>query len=178
MLIVSLQIMSGGPFWVPPNPQGRPTAASLKGGGGGAGDGSDDDGIGQEAVQEYLRKTGSSGGDAGGSGFGEGSRRNDKRTKSRGARFDADHFQDLLRNVDTTRASINTVMTFALDNARFAKDITYMLVQSLCVPETPWPRKLARLYCLNDILFNSNADVSQAINYRLAIQVRLPRARG
>lgn len=64
-------------------------------------------------------------------------------------------------------------MEFAMDFAYASQDVIDMLTQSLCLPDTPWPKRLARLYCLSDILYNSNASVSNAASYRGLIQASL-----
>ena len=63
-----------------------------------------------------------------------------------------DELQTLLRAVTLESDSIWSVSSFAVANAEFATDIVSLIVESCCVDQTPIPRKLARLYCLSDIL--------------------------
>lgn len=69
-------------------------------------------------------------------------------------------------------------MGFALDNADFATQIATALRDSLMLPDTPAPKKVARLFLVSDILHNSSAGVKNASIYRTRFMVRAvaPRA--
>ncbi len=64
-------------------------------------------------------------------------------------------------------------MGFCLDHSDSSSDVVDLLVESLMLPETPPARKIARLYCISDVLFNSSAPVRHAASYRSLIQSRL-----
>ncbi len=76
----------------------------------------------------------------------------------------------LLQTVDRSRGKVCDTMMCALFHAVDAKDVVAMIAQSLSLPETPWEKKLARLYVLSDLLFNSNANVPHASAFRSYIQ--------
>ncbi|MCO5598769.1 hypothetical protein L7F22_052868 [Adiantum nelumboides] len=84
------------------------------------------------------------------------------------ARFDA-----MLRSLTGRRERIARVMLFALEYAHCAKEITDRLIQSLLVPSTPLPRKLARLHAISDILHNCSAPASSAWRYRSLFESRM-----
>lgn len=48
-----------------------------------------------------------------------------------------------------------------------------LVAQSLMLPATPIPRKIARLYVVSDILANSSAPMASAWKYRAAFENRL-----
>lgn len=52
--------------------------------------------------------------------------------------------------------------------------IVSIIVQSLLLPETPIPRKLARLYLVSDVLHNSSAAIHNAWRYRMVFEAALP----
>lgn len=53
--------------------------------------------------------------------------------------------------------------------------IAQTICESLMINETPIPVKLARLYLLSDILFNSSAPIRNASQYRTEFQGFLPK---
>lgn len=65
-------------------------------------------------------------------------------------------------------------MVFALDNADAAGDVVDILQESLTLPETAPPTKLARLFLVSDILHNSTAPVRNASRYRSKLEAALP----
>jgi U2-associated protein SR140 len=95
-------------------------------------------------------------------------RRKEERAKLR--THDEDKLGMLLRNLTSERAKIREVMGFALDHAEEAKDVVEILTESLCIKETPIPKKLARLFAISDILYNSSAPVKNASAYRSFLQ--------
>lgn len=79
----------------------------------------------------------------------------------------------MLRSLTGRRERIARVMLFALEYAFCAKEITDRLIQSLLLPSTPLPRKLARLHAISDILHNCSAPASGAWRYRSLFESRL-----
>lgn len=80
----------------------------------------------------------------------------------------------LLSSLIPRRERIAQCMALALDHAYAAEAVAAQLVQSLLVPSTPIPRKVARLYVVSDILHNSAAPVPHAWRYRDAFSPHLP----
>lgn len=80
----------------------------------------------------------------------------------------------MLRNLRVERADICAAMLFAVNNSDAASEIVEITKDSLTLPETPPPVKIARLFLLSDILHNSTARVPNASRYRTKIQVVLP----
>ena len=74
-------------------------------------------------------------------------------------------FEELLRDINTNRMRVMFAMGFALDHAEQSKDVVELLSNSLIPPETPIPKKIARLYVLSDILANCNLPVKNAFTY-------------
>lgn len=86
------------------------------------------------------------------------------------ARFDA-----MLRSLNGRRERIARIMLFALEHAYCARAISDRLIESLLVPLTPIPRKLARIHVISDILHNCSAPASSAWRYRSLFESRLER---
>ena len=69
-------------------------------------------------------------------------------------------------------------MMFAIENTELAQDVVDTLVESLTISQTPLPLKVARMYLVSDILYNSgSAQVKNATMYRTLIQPKLPEVR-
>ena len=81
----------------------------------------------------------------------------------------------LLRTLTPRRERIARCMVLALDHAYAADAVAARIAASLVLPHTPIPRKLARLYVVSDILFNSAARVPHAWRYRDAFEPHLVR---
>jgi len=64
-------------------------------------------------------------------------------------------------------------MAFALDHAEHAKEIVDIVTDSMCILDTPVPKKIARLFLISDILYNSSAPVKNASAYRSMFQASL-----
>lgn len=79
-------------------------------------------------------------------------------------------FLVMLRGLTLRRERIARCMVFAIDHANAAEDVAEILATSLLLPSTPIPRKMARLYVLSDILFNSTAPVPHAWRYQEAVE--------
>jgi len=81
---------------------------------------------------------------------------------------------DLLRSVSMDRASVRDVMGWSLDHADCARDVVAHLVDSLTLDATPLPKKIARLYVVSDLLYNSSAPIPNASAFRALLQEALP----
>ena len=78
----------------------------------------------------------------------------------------ADEFASMLRQMTAARRTISDAMVFAISHSNCARDVVEIVVDSLVLPETPVPTKLARFYFVSDVLFNSTAPVANASSYR------------
>ncbi|KAE8220625.1 hypothetical protein CF319_g5881 [Tilletia indica] len=83
-------------------------------------------------------------------------------------------FMAMLRSLTPRRERIARCMMFALDHAHACDQVVDVLCQSLLIPSTPIPRKLARLYVVSDILHNSANPMPNVWKYRLVLEKRLP----
>jgi len=86
---------------------------------------------------------------------------------------DAEKFEDMLRDLTTDRQSIAEGMAFALDHAEQAKEIVEIITDAMSIIDTPVAKKIARLFLISDILYNSSAPVKNASAYRSAFQYSL-----
>ncbi|CAO1631482.1 unnamed protein product [Parajaminaea phylloscopi] len=82
-------------------------------------------------------------------------------------------FEAMLRSITPRRERIARAMEFAMDHANAAETVTDILTQSLLIPSTPVPRKLARLHVVSDVLHNSAAPVPNAWKYRSSMESRM-----
>ncbi|KAL4074175.1 hypothetical protein J3A83DRAFT_4234125 [Scleroderma citrinum] len=82
-------------------------------------------------------------------------------------------FEAILRGLSGKRGELARCMTFSLEHAEAAREVTDIIISSLLVDSTPVPRKIARLYLICDILHNSAATVPSAWKYRQEFQARL-----
>lgn len=99
-----------------------------------------------------------------------------KRSSSRRLRSrERDEFMDRLRGLSLNRTKIAYGMGFALDHAEEAKEIVEIITESLSLDETPIPKKVARLFLVSDILYNSTAPVPNASAYRTEFREQLPK---
>ncbi|KAJ9473845.1 Nucleolin protein Nsr1 [Pseudozyma hubeiensis] len=83
-------------------------------------------------------------------------------------------FCSMLRSLTPRRERIARITSFALDHSSSYPSIVDILTTSLLQPSTPIPRKLARLYCISDLLHNSGTPISNAWRYRAAVEEKLP----
>jgi len=84
-------------------------------------------------------------------------------------------FMNLLRQMSTLRFKVREGMAFCLDKAEYAVEITEIITESLTLPNTGAHKKLARLFLLSDILYNSKiSSVKNSSIYRSEIQKNLP----
>ncbi|XP_041354485.1 U2 snRNP-associated SURP motif-containing protein-like isoform X2 [Gigantopelta aegis] len=85
-----------------------------------------------------------------------------------------DRLEDMLRELTPERPKIGDVMVWCLDHAESAEEVVECIAESLSILQTPLPKKIARLFLVSDILFNSSAKVANASYYRKFFQVHLP----
>ncbi|KAK0539979.1 hypothetical protein OC842_000723 [Tilletia horrida] len=83
-------------------------------------------------------------------------------------------FTAMLRSLTPRRERIARCMIFALDHAHACEQVVDVLCQSLLIPSTPIPRKIARLYVVSDILHNSANPLPNVWKFRLLLEKRLP----
>ncbi|KAK2196408.1 bifunctional SWAP-Surp superfamily/CID domain/ENTH-VHS [Babesia duncani] len=85
-----------------------------------------------------------------------------------------DEIDSMLSNVDTSRESISQAMIYLIEHGESAYPITKKLVDSLqdC---TSVDSMLARLYIINDVLYNSCASREFAWVYRNSLEREIPR---
>ena len=79
-----------------------------------------------------------------------------------------------LRTLTVDRQVISDAMVFILDHADCAADVAVMMVDALSLSETPVPLKIARLFLVSDVLYNTSAPVRNASRYRARLQEALP----
>jgi len=84
-----------------------------------------------------------------------------------------DRLEDLLRELTPERSKVAEGMVWCLDHAEAAEEIVECISESLSMVHTPLPKKIARLYLVSDILFNSSAKVSNASFFRKYFQDKL-----
>ncbi|KAG2119581.1 uncharacterized protein F5147DRAFT_664710 [Suillus discolor] len=82
-------------------------------------------------------------------------------------------FEAMLRGVTGKRGELARCMTFSLEHAEAAREVSDIIISSLLVDGTPVPRKIARLHLICDILHNSAAPVPSAWKFRQEFQSRL-----
>uniref|UniRef100_A0A4W5L2S5 U2 snRNP-associated SURP domain containing n=1 Tax=Hucho hucho TaxID=62062 RepID=A0A4W5L2S5_9TELE len=64
-------------------------------------------------------------------------------------------------------------MLFCLSHAEAAEEIVECVTESLSILKTPLPKKIARLYLVSDVLYNSSAKVANASYYRKYFEAKL-----
>ncbi|GFO06155.1 U2 snrnp-associated surp domain-containing [Plakobranchus ocellatus] len=84
-----------------------------------------------------------------------------------------DRLEDLLRELTPEKSKIADAMVWCLDHAEAAEEIVECISESLSILQTPIPKKIARLYLVSDILFNSSAKVPNASFFRKFFQSKL-----
>lgn len=65
------------------------------------------------------------------------------------------------------------IMGFCIGHSEKATEVVETILDSLTIPETDIPKKLARLFLVSDILHNSNASVKNSSAYRSEFQRNL-----
>lgn len=85
-----------------------------------------------------------------------------------------DKLENVLRGLAPHRNDIGDAMVFCLNNAEAAEEIVDCIAESLSILQTPLQKKIARLYLVSDILYNSCAKVANASYYRKYFETKLP----
>lgn len=84
-----------------------------------------------------------------------------------------DRLEDTLRELTPERMKIGEAMVWCMDHAEAAEEIVECITESLSILQTPIPKKIARLFLVSDILFNSSAKVPNASFFRKCFQIKL-----
>ncbi|KAJ3447160.1 u2 snrnp-associated surp motif-containing protein [Anaeramoeba flamelloides] len=84
-----------------------------------------------------------------------------------------DQFVYIARNLTMSKKSIRDAMGFIFDNAEYSKELIVVLAQSLSLNETHLKPKIARLYLLSDILYNTRNSLKRGRVIRTAIMEHL-----
>lgn len=85
-----------------------------------------------------------------------------------------DEFEQMLRTLTVARSQIAAAMAFALDHAHAASEFVQILTEALTLTETPLPTKVARLFLVSDILYNSAKSGKKAQGFRTGFEASLP----
>ncbi|KZS98449.1 hypothetical protein SISNIDRAFT_448686 [Sistotremastrum niveocremeum HHB9708] len=93
--------------------------------------------------------------------------------KTRLGRLARKRFEAMLRALTGRRGELARCMSFSLEHAEAANEVSDIIIASMLVDSTPVPRKVARLHLVCDILHNSAATVPNAWKYRQEFQSRL-----
>ncbi|KAJ1979651.1 hypothetical protein H4R33_005673 [Dimargaris cristalligena] len=94
-----------------------------------------------------------------------------KGTLGRQARL---RLQRMLRKLQPKRGDILRAMMFVIEHADASDQVVDVITQSLVLEDTPPSVKIARLYLVSDILFNSGMSVPHAWQLRKSFQPKLP----
>uniref|UniRef100_A0A8C9R8Q2 Zgc:163098 n=1 Tax=Scleropages formosus TaxID=113540 RepID=A0A8C9R8Q2_SCLFO len=89
-----------------------------------------------------------------------------------------DKLENILRALTPSREEIGDAMVFCLDRAEAAEEVVGCIAESLSLLQTPLQKKIARLYLVSDILYNSCAKVINASYYRKFFETKLPQIFG
>ncbi|XP_034428525.1 U2 snRNP-associated SURP motif-containing protein isoform X3 [Hippoglossus hippoglossus] len=84
-----------------------------------------------------------------------------------------DKLEEMLRAMSPRRGDISEAMLFCLNRAEAAEEIVECITESLSILKTPLPKKIARLYLVSDVLYNSSAKVANASYYRKFFETKL-----
>ncbi|XP_026147895.1 U2 snRNP-associated SURP motif-containing protein isoform X2 [Mastacembelus armatus] len=84
-----------------------------------------------------------------------------------------DKLEEMLRGMTPRRGDIAEAMLFCLSHAEAAEEIVECITESLSILKTPLPKKIARLYLVSDVLYNSSAKVTNASYYRKYFETKL-----
>uniref|UniRef100_A0A4W5KE82 Zgc:163098 n=1 Tax=Hucho hucho TaxID=62062 RepID=A0A4W5KE82_9TELE len=89
-----------------------------------------------------------------------------------------ERLETLLRGLTPRREDIGDAMLFCLERAEAAEEVVGCIAESLSLLQTPLQKKIARLYLVSDILYNSCAKVANASYYRKYFEAKLPQIFG
>lgn len=82
-------------------------------------------------------------------------------------------FIQLIQGLNITKKKVGEAMVFCLNHVGAVKDIVDIVVDSFSNEATKAPKKLARLYLLSDVLYNSNMKKCYAPIYRTEFEKHL-----
>lgn len=85
-----------------------------------------------------------------------------------------DELKEMLDALTTNRNSIQHAMGFVIMNAEAAGEISQMIVQRICDPNTDNQRKVALLFLISDILHNCTVSVNNVSMYRIKFEQDIP----
>lgn len=89
-----------------------------------------------------------------------------------------EQLEALLQCLTPRREEVGDAMLFCLERAEAAEEVVACIAQSLSLIHTPLQKKVARLYLVSDILYNSCAKVANASYYRKYFEAKLPQIFG
>ncbi|XP_014681632.1 PREDICTED: U2 snRNP-associated SURP motif-containing protein-like [Priapulus caudatus] len=100
----------------------------------------------------------------------------DKESQKKGqlSNSQRDRLEDMLRGLTPDRVKVADTMIFCLEHSEAAEEVVECIAESLSILQTPLPKKIARLYLVSDILYNSSAKIPNASFYRRNFETRLP----
>uniref|UniRef100_A0A8C4YXJ5 U2 snRNP associated SURP domain containing n=1 Tax=Gadus morhua TaxID=8049 RepID=A0A8C4YXJ5_GADMO len=84
-----------------------------------------------------------------------------------------DQLEEMLRALTPRKGDVAEAMLFCLTRADAAEEIVECIAESLSILKTALPKKIARLYLVSDVLYNSSAKVSNASYYRKFFETKL-----
>lgn len=93
--------------------------------------------------------------------------------KGRLSSKDRSRLEDLLREMTMERTAISDVMYFCMSRAEAAEEIVECIEEALGMLSTPVSLKVARIFLVSDILYNSGALIPNAANFRRSFEGRL-----
>ena len=85
-----------------------------------------------------------------------------------------ENFEEILRNLTLERKSVTDAMIFCLDHSESSAEMAFILLQSFAVTDVPMAKKVARLYLMNDILYNSSTQAVPSWSFRKYFEAILP----
>ena len=77
-----------------------------------------------------------------------------------------DRLEDMLRDLTPDRIKVGDSMVWCLEHAESAEEVVECIAESLSIIKTPMAKKIARLFLISDILYNSSAKVPNASFFR------------
>lgn len=80
---------------------------------------------------------------------------------------------DILRSLEPTKKNIGAAMLFCIVNSDAASEVVECVTESLSLIETPFKKKIARLFLISDILHNCHSPVTNSSFYREGFQSKL-----
>jgi len=81
---------------------------------------------------------------------------------------------DILRELTADRVKVGEAMIWCLEHAEASQEIVEILKDALTIGDTAQQKKLARLYVVSDVLYNSSAKLPYVSNFRKFFEPMLP----